>query len=61
MPSGDDSGEGKSLFSPGCLQVSMDLLHGVPSAPDACHEFIGSKASWYVLLDIVPRYEKGIT
>ena len=46
---------------PGHLYVSMSIVRGEPKLPAAYHEFVGSKAHWYEILDDAPRYEKGIT
>ena len=41
----------------GCVRVPYGTLLDEPALKPTAHMFVGSKASWYEILDDLPRYE----
>ena len=43
------------------LYIAMSTFLDDPVHPPAYHEFVGSKAAWYEILDDGGQYDKGVT
>lgn len=42
---------------PAELYITMGTVEGDPKCPPAYHQFVGSKAPWYELVDDLPRHD----
>lgn len=42
---------------PDILYVAMGTLDNNPECPKGYHQFVGSKASWYEIVDDLPRFD----
>ena len=43
---------------PGFVYVSLGILDGGDELQPTCHEWVGSKAPWYEILDDLPQFDE---
>ena len=43
---------------PNMLYITMGTIDGDPKCPPGYHQFVGSKAPWYVIGDDLPQHEE---